>query len=328
MDATSKIFGAKPKTASSLFNKPAFLAKEIRAGKIQAIARAITLFESSATRVLAQKLLAKIFPYTGSAFLVGITGPSGVGKSSLVDRLVECALEKNPQQKIACLLVDPTNQFTGGSILGDRIRFGQQRVLDNRVFIRSLAAGTRLGGLSHHVREAIAVLEAGGYNLIFIETVGIGQSEIEIVKVAHTVVLACQPASGDSIQMLKSGITEMGHILVVNKADLESLADEMYRTVAASTSPHADGWQPVVLKTSIQESYRKSIVELYGALRRHQKFIDLAQRRRQYLKDWVREIIDREILAIMRRRCPVKNIDPSTSPYETARGIIEKSKIK
>jgi len=188
--------------------------KKILKGNPQAMARAISLIENKDDH--AQDILKKIFPYSGRSLVIGITGAPGSGKSTLVDQMV--GLFKEKQKKIGIIAVDPTSPFSGGAILGDRIRM-MRHSIDKDVFIRSMATRGHLGGLSKASSEAITVLEAGGKDIILVETVGVGQDEVEVVKHADLILVILTPGTGDDIQAFKAGIMEIADIFVLNKSD-------------------------------------------------------------------------------------------------------------
>lgn len=190
------------------------IVKKILKGNPQAMARAISLIEDRDDH--AQEILKKIFPYSGRSTIIGITGAPGSGKSTLVDQMV--GLFKQKQKKIGIIAVDPTSPFSGGAILGDRIRMIRHSI-DKDVFIRSMATRGHLGGLSKASSEAITVLEAGGKDIILVETVGVGQDEVEVVKLADLILVILTPGTGDDIQAFKAGIMEIADIFVLNKAD-------------------------------------------------------------------------------------------------------------
>jgi len=197
------------------------LVQEVIKGNPRAVAKAISLVENNGTD--AQEMMKKIFPHTGSSVTVGITGSPGSGKSTLVDQMVG-HLRKD-KRKIGIVAVDPTSPFTGGAILGDRIRM-MRHSLDSEVFIRSMATRGHLGGLAKATGEAIVIFEAAGKNFILVETVGVGQDEVEVVKLADIIVVILIPGAGDDIQVFKAGIMEIADIFVINKADSPE-ADKM-----------------------------------------------------------------------------------------------------
>ncbi len=202
-----------------------------------------------------------------SSYTVGITGSVGVGKSSLIARLVERYRKNN--KKVAVLAIDPSSPFTGGALLGDRVRM-QMHSLDEGVFIRSMATRGHFGGLSQAAGNTIKVMAAWGADIVIVETVGIGQDEVEIRKVADTILVVLSPESGDDIQMMKAGILEVGDIFVINKAD-RSDAENLKGTLESVNPGRKEkGWQPCVIETiAIEDS---GIEELYERIEEHQKF--------------------------------------------------------
>jgi LAO/AO transport system kinase len=190
------------------------LAQEVIKGDHRAIARAISLVENN--RSTAQEMMKKIFPHTGESIIVGVTGAPGSGKSTLVDQMLGFLRKKG--KKIGIVAVDPSSPFSGGAILGDRIRMMQHSV-DPEIFIRSMATRGHLGGVAKATGEAIAVLEAAGKNIIIVETVGVGQDEVEVVKLADIILVILIPGAGDEIQVFKAGIMEIADIFILNKAD-------------------------------------------------------------------------------------------------------------
>jgi GTPase len=222
------------------------LSQRVIEGDARAIARAISLIEDEAAS--GAELIRRLFPSTGRAYLVGITGPPGSGKSTLVDRLTT-EIRKS-SRTVGVVAVDPTSPFSGGALLGDRVRM-QAHAADAGVFIRSMATRGNLGGLARATSEAALVLDAAGKDVVLIETVGVGQDEIDIVRTADVSIVTVVPGSGDEVQALKAGIMEIADIFVVNKADREG-SDQLVSAVEANLSLHAyrpGEWRPPIVKT-------------------------------------------------------------------------------
>ncbi len=253
-------------------------------GEKRALARAISLIENGDP--LGAEIVAAIYPRTGSARVVGITGPPGVGKSTLIGALVKLLRER--ERRVGVLSIDPSSPFTRGALLGDRIRLSEH-FLDDGVFIRSMASRGALGGLAEATLQAALVMDAAGFDDVLLETVGVGQAEIDIVDHADSVVLALMPGSGDSIQALKAGVMEIPDVIVVNKAE-HPLADTMVREVRAALSlgPKGD-WQVPVIKTVAAQG--EGVEELLDAIDRHRAHIEatgtLQQRRARNLRNEV-----------------------------------------
>jgi GTPase len=252
----------------------------VRAGDRRALARAITLIESSDPR--AYELIKELYPETGKAYAVGVTGPPGVGKSTLISALVRHAREQ--ERSIGVISVDPSSPFTRGALLGDRIRLADH-FLDPEVFIRSMGTRGHLGGLAEATLQAALLLDAAGKDLLFLETVGAGQSEVEIITIADTVVLVLMPGSGDSIQALKAGIMEIPDVIAVNKRD-HPAAKTMVNEVRSILSLDTDeGWRPPIVLTEAVKG--EGIEELWAKIEEHRRYLEesqlLAARRAQHL---------------------------------------------
>ena len=240
--------------------------ERILAGEPRAVARAISKVEDGAEG--AARLMKSVFPHTGRGLVVGITGSPGAGKSSLVDKLA--LLYRARGERVGIVCVDPSSPFSGGAILGDRIRM-QTLGLDPGVFIRSMATRGALGGLSRATVDAVAILDAAGYEKVIIETVGVGQDEVEIVKAADVSVVVLVPGMGDDVQAIKAGIMEIGDVFVVNKADRDGvLRTEKELEAMLSLATRPDGWEPPIVKTVATEN--KGVEELAAAVESYRAF--------------------------------------------------------
>ena len=256
------------------------LAAGVRDGDKRALARAITLVENSDP--LAYEVVADLYPETGRAYAVGVTGPPGVGKSTLIGALVRHVRERG--QSIGVISVDPSSPFTQGALLGDRIRLADH-FLDPGVFIRSMGTRGHLGGVAESTLQAMLVLDAAGKDVIFLETVGAGQSEVEIIGIADTVLLTLMPGSGDSVQALKAGIMEIPDVIAINKMDhpaAKTMLNEVRSILALDTERE---WKPPIVLTEAMRS--ENVPKVWDEIERHREFLvthgGLDERRRRNL---------------------------------------------
>lgn len=247
------------------------LVRRLRRGEKRAAARLISMIEDDEPD--ARTVLRKIYRHGGRAHVIGFTGPPGAGKSTLISRLIREFRRRD--RNVGVIAVDPTSPFTGGAILGDRVRMADASQ-DPKVFIRSMATRGHLGGLALATFDAVRVLETLGSDLIMVETVGAGQSEVEIAKRAHTTVVVEMPASGDAVQILKAGILEIGDVYVVNKADLEG-ADVMVSNLELVVPERARAWRPPVLRTVASDG--EGVSDLADELGRHWSYLNASGER-------------------------------------------------
>jgi LAO/AO transport system kinase len=256
------------------------LAEAVRAGDRRALARAITLVENS--DALAYEIVRDLYPETGRAYTVGVTGPPGVGKSTLISALVRHLREAD--RTVGVVSVDPSSPFTKGALLGDRIRL-TDHFLDPGVFIRSMGTRGHLGGLAEATLQAVLLLDAAGKELIFLETVGTGQSEVEVIGVADTIVLVLMPGSGDSIQALKAGIMEIPDVIAINKADHPAAKTMLSEVRAILSLDKERAWKPPIVLTEATRGEKVS--ELWEKVEEHRAYLEgeglLAERRRKNL---------------------------------------------
>jgi LAO/AO transport system kinase len=259
------------------------VARGVLDGERRAVARAISMVEDGSGDL--PELIAGLFPHTGNAYTAGLTGSPGVGKSSLAAELVGAARER--ERSVAVLAIDPTSPFTGGALLGDRLRM-QSHATDPDVFIRSMATRGHLGGLALAAPEAVRVLDASGADLVVVETVGVGQAEVEVATAADTTVVVVAPGWGDAIQASKAGILEIADVFVVNKADRDGAAEAVRDLeVMLKLGPELE-WTPPVVRTSTQT--HDGIDDLWEAIERHRKQLESTgeldrRRRRRILRE-------------------------------------------
>ncbi|HOA76083.1 MAG TPA: methylmalonyl Co-A mutase-associated GTPase MeaB [Thermosynergistes sp.] len=272
--------------------------KKALKGDPRAIARLISLVESEST--FAHEIMKAIYPHTGKAHLIGVTGAPGAGKSTLVDKII--SRYKELGKSVGIIAVDPSSPFSGGAILGDRLRM-QQHALDPSVFIRSMGTRGSLGGLSRAAYEAALILDACGKDIVIIETAGVGQTEIDIVRIADTVILLLVPGMGDDVQIMKAGIMEIADIFVVNKADREG-ADKIVAEVNLMLDIAGErSWRPPVLK-AIAES-GQGVDDIIRAVEEHRLYLQKSEegkkRRSSRIRHEVEEILRRDIARIVEK---------------------------
>lgn len=307
-------------------------AQQVRAGDVRAISRAVSAIENRDRD--AENILRELFPHTGSAYRIGITGAPGTGKSTLVDRMA--AHYRSQKKSVGIIAVDPSSPFTGGSILGDRIRM-QGHAGDSGVFIRSMATRGFLGGLSQATRDTALLLDAAGKQMILIETVGVGQGEIEIVRLADCTIVVLMPGMGDDVQNLKAGLMEIGDIFVLNKSDREG-ADRYEQQLKAILQlvPEREGWKPPVVRTIATDN--KGIAQLCDEIDRFRAHFEQAHERRAreiaHWKEWILQLLEARLLErVAGRHLAERELDRISAlvadrkldPYGAVNDIIERA---
>jgi LAO/AO transport system kinase len=302
-----------------------------RAGDARALARLISLVENSAPEL--RQVAAVLAPLTGQARVVGLTGAPGVGKSTITAALVAAYRERG--QRVAVLAVDPTSPFSGGALLGDRVRM-QDHATDDGVFIRSMASRGHLGGLSGATPQALRILAAAGFDVILIETVGVGQAEVEIAATADTTLVVVAPGMGDSIQAAKAGILEIADIFVVNKSDRPGAQEAVrdLRTMLAMAGYEAGAWKPPIVSTTA--SAGDGIADLAAAIGQHEAWLAQSGERERRRAARAREEISAIAVAQLRaqlgalpggarleelsRQVAAGDVDPYTAADELVSG--------
>jgi len=253
-------------------------------GEHRAVAKAISIVEAGGEP--SRKLIQELYPHTGKAFTIGVTGPTGTGKSTLVDKIVGEYRER--ERSVGVLAIDPSSAFTGGALLGDRVRM-MDHSLEKKVYIRSMASRGDLGGLARAARNTIRVLDAAGMDVVIVETVGAGQTEVQIASTVDATIVVLMPQLGDEVQAFKAGFAEIGDLFVINKSDLVNPAKTIYNI--ASGLQERDGWRPPVLKTVAVKG--TGVPAVVDAIEKFQKHLEIGSLREKRLsKRILSELVD------------------------------------
>jgi len=309
------------------------IAKGVLAGDKRSIAKAITIAENSPEE--AQSLIATIYPHTGKAHIIGLTGPGGAGKSTLIEKMVREYRRRG--KTVGVIAVDPTSPYTGGAFLGDRIRM-QELTTDNGVFIRSMATRNNPGGIAKATKDAVKILDASGKDVIIVETVGAGQSEVEIIKVAQTIIVIHAPGLGDEIQAIKAGIMEIADIFVVNKADREN-ADKTVMDIQAmlQLDNKEKAWTPPIIKTVALTG--EGVPQLIEKIEEHWRYLQKGALHKRSLEkaeaelvEAIKEKVTSSIIEKLKRekrfeeilrRIVEREIDPASAAEKLLNQILE-----
>ena len=290
--------------------------EKVIAGDVRTVARLIRDIDDRIPEV--RDVLKALYAHTGKAYVIGITGAPGVGKSTLVDQMVNHYRQQG--KSVGVLAVDPTSPFTGGAILGDRIRM-QRHSLDDGVFIRSLATRGHFGGLSQSTRSAIDVLDAMGKEYIIVETVGVGQDEVDVVKSAQTTVIVVIPGMGDDIQAIKAGILEVGDVFLINKADREGADktfNELRQMIDMGHHKYEEGkWKPPILKA--EAVFDRGVTELLENIEKHRDY--LVERSRGKRPGRSKERVQEELAEMVKNRLVQEVVDRMVESGEFARAV-------
>jgi len=307
------------------------LSSQVLKGDHRAVAKAISIVEAGGEP--SRKLIQELYPHTGKAFTIGVTGPTGTGKSTLVDKIVGEYRERG--RSVGVLAIDPSSAFTGGALLGDRVRM-MDHSLEKKVYIRSMASRGDLGGLARAARNTIRVLDAAGMDVVIVETVGAGQTEVQIASTVDATIVVLMPQLGDEVQAFKAGFAEIGDLFVINKSDLVNPAKTVYNI--ASGLQEKDGWRPPVLKTvAVKGTGVPAVVDAIEKFRKHLDTGSLREKRlskriqselvdaafSDFYHQTVKRLGDQKELDALVARVVKRELDPETAASRLV-GIISK----